>query len=236
MHKRAIAAVPVGIIPPYGPHKVDPEEWRQYLATTGGRIGALVRTPQGAPKPLFPVVRKPKPEMHIRDAVKEALANADTRCMGFQAPHWEALRLGFKDVENRSQPFRGKWLFVVASKPSFGQAELKRRLADVQRRLEWNCSGLAQPIPPISQRMEHYEKNAQHIVALLRVQTFDNIFTQIGQSSIWNNGDPYAWVVEARWAFKEPVYLGPGMLGQVRMSTLADRNNLKNRIIAACEA
>lgn len=238
VQKRAIApATATTNIPPYGPTGVDQDEWRAYLAAHGGRVGALARAPHAdAPRPRLPVPRKPKPEMRVADAVKLALADPDTRFCNVQQPWEYLLSVGIKDVENRSRAFRGTWMFLVASKPSFGEAEFKRRLADTERRLAWNCSGLAGPVPPVPQHMSFYEKRAQHVTALLRVVTFNNSFTQVGKSSIWNSGDPFAWVVEAVWAFKEPVHYGKGTLGQVRMSTVAERDNLKNRLIAAAEA
>jgi hypothetical protein len=234
---RALARAPATApIPPYGPSGVDADEWRAYLATTGGRIPALTRAPQRAPAPRFPVARRPNPEMRVADAIKQALADPETRFCNVQQPWEYLLSVGIKDVENRSRAFRGKWMFLVASKPSFGEAEFKRRLADTERRLAWNCAGLAGPVPPVPQHKAFYEKRAQHVTALLRVVTFDNSFTQVGKSSIWNSNDLFAWVIEAVWPLKEPVYYGPGTLGQVRASTVLGRDGLKERLLAAAEA
>jgi hypothetical protein len=215
---------------------VDAEEWLAYLAAHGGKIGALTRAPHvDAPRPPRPVPRTPKPEMSVAEAVRLAIADPDTRFCNVQQPWEYLLSTGIKDVENRSRAFRGKWLFLVASKPSFGEAEFKRRLADTERRLAWNCSGLAGPVPPVPQHKGFYEKRAQHVTALLRVVTFDNSVTQVGKASIWNSGDPYAWTVEAVWPLNQLVYYGAGTLGQVKASTVLGRDNLKERLLAAAK-
>lgn len=209
------------LIPRFGPAGVDAAAWEEYRRNHPE--GFDPRTPlpdvmRDAPKvPTRAVKARPTREQS-HAALKSAIGKpTNVRVINVQPP-WATMLFEEKDVENRSDAFPADWAIIVQSKANLSKAEWKRRMRDIERRCAWDGASFPSKCPT---NQDFYKNTtSQRALGIVKFKSTPNAGVSVGTSSIWNNGDAFAWVVEEAYPFDEPIPYGTGSLGKPFLSTV----------------